>query len=126
MPPPLRHVGRAAIAAAAIALAGHTPVAQTPAATASLHARQLKRLLIKNAMVIPGPATPAYGPVDVLAEDGLIARIGASSADDRWPSADMIIDASGKYVMPGIVNTHMHWHEERGGPLPVQAEPTLH
>ena len=27
----------------------------------------------------------------------------------------MVIDATGKYVMPGIVNTHMHWHEERVG-----------
>ena len=35
-------------------------------------------------------------------------------------SLDTVIDATGKYVMPGIVNTHMHWHEERlSGAFPV-------
>ncbi len=37
-----------------------------------------------------------------------------------------MIDASGKYVMPGIVNTHMHWHEERVGPIPIQYERNLY
>jgi len=34
-----------------------------------VHARQVKRLLITDAMVIPGPATPAYGPVDILVQE---------------------------------------------------------
>ena len=38
----------------------------------------------------------------------------------------MVIDATGKYVMPGIVNTHMHWHEERVGPIPIQYERNLY
>ena len=38
----------------------------------------------------------------------------------------MVIDATGKYVMPGIVNTHMHWHEERSGPIPIQYERNLY
>ena len=80
----------------------------------AVHARQVKRLLITNAMVIPGTGVPAAGPSDILVEDGLIARIGSSSGG-RWPEADAVIDATGKYVMPGIVNTHMHWHEERVG-----------
>ena len=39
-----------------------------------------------------------------------------------------MIDATGKYVMPGIVNTHMHWHEERqpGMPQPIQYERNLY
>ncbi len=28
--------------------------------------------------------------------------------------------------MPGIVNTHMHWHEERAGPIPIQYERDLY
>src|SRR5439155_20626201 len=116
--------------AAAIAVAvTAAPSAQTQgsagAGTTAVHARQVKRLLIKNAMVIPGPATPAHGPIDILAEDGLIARMG-NSADEHWPAPDAIVDATGKYVMPGIVNTHMHWHEERVGPLPIQYERNLY
>ncbi len=110
--------------------------AQAPAASsakAPVHAKVVKRLLIKNAMVIPGTATPAYGPVDILVEDGLISRIGTApvsgtpmSAERRWPEADAVIDATGKYVMPGIINTHMHWHEERVGPIPIQYERDLY
>jgi imidazolonepropionase-like amidohydrolase len=95
-----------------------------PDPKAPVHAKQVKRLLIKNAMVIPGPGTPAYGPVDILAEDGLIARVG--TANRNWPEADEVIDATDKYVMPGIVNTHMHWHEERVGPIPIQYERDLY
>ena len=84
-----------------------------------------QRLIIQHAMVIPGPATPAYGPVDILVENGLIARIGDAAAQ-KWPAADATIDATGKYVMPGIVNTHMHWHEERVGPMPIQYERNLY
>jgi len=102
-----------------------SPQAQTPAASkAPVHARQVRRLLIRNAMVIPGPGTPPFGPVDILSDNGVIARMGASSA--TWPEPDMIIDATDKYVMPGIVNTHMHWHEERVGPIPIQYERDLY
>ena len=94
-------------------------------ATNALHARQVRRLLIKSAMVIPGTATPAYGPIDIFLEDGLIARIGNARAGN-WPEADTTIDATGKHVMPGIINTHMHWHEERVGPLPIQYERDLY
>ena len=39
-----------------------------------------------------------------------------------------MIDATGKYVMPGIVNAHMHWHEERqpGIAQPIQYERNLY
>ena len=107
---------RLAIGVTMGSLAVGAPRAQAPStvtpASAAIHAKQVKRLLITNAMVIPGPAVPASGPIDILLEDGLIARMG-SSAGGRWPAADVTIDATGKYVMPGIVNTHMHWHEER-------------
>src|SRR5437899_11971847 len=112
----------------ALALAVTSPSAQTQSAAgakAAVHAKQAKRLLIKDAMVIPGPAVPALGPVDILVEDGLSSKIG-TSAGAHWPDADMVIDATNKYVMPGIVNTHMHWHEERVGPIPIQYERNLY
>src|SRR4051812_9760111 len=91
--------------------------AQQPPATPAIHAKAAARLVIKNAMVIYGNAKPAYGPVDIVVQDGLIAYIGphdalaaATGAIPTTPrSADTVIDATGKYVMPGIVNAHMHW-----------------
>jgi len=108
-----------------IQTAGSAPAAQTPGSAAPVHARQVKRLLIRNAMIIPGTGVPAYGPADILVEDGRIAKLGSSSAGG-WPQPDTIIDATGKYVMPGIVNTHMHWHAERVGPIPIQYERNLY
>jgi imidazolonepropionase-like amidohydrolase len=112
------------------------PRAQTkaPAAKAPAHAQQVKRLLIRNATVFAGPAVPAYGPVDILIEDGLIARIGTApvagtpmaGGGQAWPTPDAVIDATDKFVMPGIVNTHMHWHTERAGPIPIQYERDLY
>src|SRR5215471_13625818 len=109
----------------------HTRAAQGPVTTAApagppaQHAREVRRLLIRGAMVIPGTGVPAYGPVDLLIEGGTIARIGNAAAE-QWAPADAVIDAAGKYVMPGIVNTHMHWHEERVGPIPIQYERDLY
>ena len=39
----------------------------------------------------------------------------------RGSAATRRYDATGKYFMPGIVNTHMHWHDERepGTPQPI-------
>src|SRR5438552_2883836 len=105
-----RIVARALVVILASRLGGNVPAAQAPAGAnvkAPVHASEVKRLLITHAMVIPGPAIPASGPTDILVEGGVIARMGDSTRD-QWPAADATIDATGKYVMPGIVNTHMH------------------
>jgi imidazolonepropionase-like amidohydrolase len=95
------------------------------ATTAPQHAQSVKRLLIQNAMIVYGNGKPAYGPTDILVQDGLIAKIGRSSPGDAPP--DAVIDATGKYVLPGLINTHMHLQDERGGvPQPLQYEMNLY
>lgn len=113
---------------ALVLLAGSILAArQAPAAApkAPVHGKAPTRLLIRNAMVIYGNGKPAFGPTDVLVQDGLIARVGPTPPKD--PPADAVIDATGKYVMPGIVNAHMHLQDERGGvPQPLQYEMNLY
>jgi imidazolonepropionase-like amidohydrolase len=113
-----------ALAAAALLTIGVQAGQDAPAP--SLHARRSPRLVLRNAMIVYGAAKPAYGPLDITIEDGRIVRIAA--AGDLVRGADAIIDAAGKYVMPGIVNTHMHWHEERqpGVAQPIQYERNLY
>lgn len=96
------------------------------AAPPPLHARSPRRLIIRNAMVIYGNARPPSGPSDVIIENGIISSVGPSGG--RLGTTDAVIDGTGKYVMPGIVNTHMHWHEERlpGLRQPVQYERNLY
>jgi imidazolonepropionase-like amidohydrolase len=117
----------AAFAALAWTLAGS---AQTPAppgaAPPDIHAATGLRLVIRNAMVIYGSRRPPFGPVDIVSERGVITAV--APAGTRPVDADAVIDAGGRYVMPGLVNTHMHWHEDRqpGLPQPVQYERNLY
>ncbi|MDD8030977.1 MAG: amidohydrolase family protein [Acidobacteriota bacterium] len=61
-------------------------------------------LLIKKATIltVSGPAIPE---ADVLVIDGLIKQIGQNLSA---PPGTRIIEASGKYLMPGIIDTHTH------------------
>ena len=68
------------------------------------------------------------GRLDLVHRPGR-RRVEPSLAIPTTPrSSDAVIDATGKYVMPGIVNAHMHWHEERqpGVPQPIQYERNLY
>lgn len=55
---------------------------------------------------------------DVLVEDGRVAALaahGSESADGWRESADRVIDATGKYVIPGGVDAHTHLDFPFGG-----------
>jgi dihydroorotase-like cyclic amidohydrolase len=92
--------------------------------------RRVRRLLIHNAIVIDGNGTPASGPRDILVENNRIADVipldpvAVARADGRPQiQADAVIDATGKYALPGLINAHAHLQEERGGkPQPIEYE----
>ena len=45
---------------------------------------------------------------DVAIKDGLIALVGAPEA---MPQAREIVDVSGKFVLPGAIDMHVHFRE---------------
>ena len=63
-------------------------------------------ILIKNGHLID-PAAALDGVKDVFVKDGVIAEIGAGIPVE----AQKIIDASGKFVLPGLVDMHVHLRE---------------
>jgi imidazolonepropionase-like amidohydrolase len=90
------------VALAAVPLAAQQQAAQQAARPASRAAAPAT--LIKNATVL----TVTKGTLqntDVLLQNGKIAQIGRNLTA---PSGAQVIDASGKFVMPGIIDPHSH------------------
>lgn len=61
------------------------------------------RLLIKNGRII-NPVTGIDGKADLYVEDGKVVEMGINIDEP----ADKIIDASGMWVTPGFIDTHVH------------------
>jgi dihydropyrimidinase len=73
----------------------------------------LARTLIKNGEVI-GPVGSAA--LDVLIDGETIAAVFAPGAlGDLEPTCDRVVDASGKYVIPGGIDAHTHMELPFGG-----------
>ena len=94
-----------------------------PRIAASQSEGPFDRLVIRDAMVIPGHGGPPYGPADIIIENDTIVQIIAMNgvtgrpAAEAPPDGDRVIDAQGMYVMPGLIDLHTHIRTE---PLPLQ------
>ncbi|MDT7604562.1 MAG: hypothetical protein QOF61_2559, partial [Acidobacteriota bacterium] len=92
--------------------------------------RRYSRLVIRNALVIDGNATPVSGPYDIVVEGNTIREmvaldpVSVKAGEARRPATgEAEIDATGKYVMPGLINLHGHVQDERAGvPQPLDYE----
>ncbi len=78
-----------------------------------------QRLVIRNVMVIPGHGGPARGPYDILVTGNVISEmrrfdpLADPSPDDKPRlTGDRVIEGDGMYVMPGLINLHLHFREE--------------
>jgi imidazolonepropionase-like amidohydrolase len=104
--------------AAAIATAVSPLAAQTKGVT---HGQRPARLVIRNATIIDGNGTPARGPADIVLEGNTITDIvyldpvALARGGARRPAGDVQIDATGKYVLPGLINAHGHLQSNRAG-----------
>lgn len=81
------------------------------------------RFVIRDAVMITGRGTPntgraapPEGPVDIVVENGVIVDIVPADEvslrgygpDAPRPTGALIIEAGGRYVMPGLVDMHAH------------------
>jgi len=86
------------------------PAQQAPAPSSGI---RYNKLVIRNALVIDGAGNPTRGPYDIVVEGGKITAMTRTAS--TTPSADRVIDASGMYVMPGIIDVHGHVQFHSGG-----------
>jgi formylmethanofuran dehydrogenase subunit A len=87
-----------------------------PGQTANVESgRRYDRLIIRNVMMVDGNGTPAQGPVDIVIEGSSIQSVrGARRGDNPYAHEAHVIDGSGMYALPGLINLHAHIHDTRG------------
>ena len=79
-----------------------------------------KPLLIRNVTVIDCAGHAPQSGMAVLISDGRIAALGPASAVKAPANAD-VVDAHGKYLIPGLWNMHVHLGAYAGGKLAISA-----
>ena len=74
-------------------------------------------LIIRGAYMIDGLGGPTQGPMVIIVEGNRIASIlpASRAPADRDPEGAHVIDATGKYIMPGFINGHGHLHSVASG-----------
>jgi N-acyl-D-amino-acid deacylase len=82
-------------------------------------------VLIQSGTIVDGTGAPAYTG-DVRVRDGVIVEIGIDLVAD----GEMIIDATGAFVAPGIIDTHTHldgamWWNPELDPLPAYGNTSM-
>ncbi|MEE8370869.1 MAG: amidohydrolase family protein [Sphingomonadales bacterium] len=63
-------------------------------------------LLIENVTIIDGTGRPAVENAHVLIDGEVIRRVGRGSY--KGPKADQTLDGAGKYLIPGLMDAHVH------------------
>lgn len=87
-----------------------------------------KRILLKNAYVLSmSPEGTVYEDGHVLIEGDTIVDVGHFDLD-KTLAVDEVLDLNGKYVLPGLINTHVHTSQQisRGVGDDVKFETWLH
>ena len=68
-------------------------------------------LAITHATVIDGTGTGARPDVTVIVAGDHITATG-KTADVRVPTNAVVVDATGKYLIPGLWDMHVHWYDQ--------------
>lgn len=73
------------------------------------------RMVIKNATIVDGTGAPPMGQVTIVVEGDRIVelKVGGTasmhSEEEGYGTDTHVIDAAGKYVLPGFVDSHIHF-----------------
>ena len=72
-------------------------------------------LLIQGATLIDGTGKAPLADARILIEGNLIRRIwSGADAAPSLPSGTQVVDARGKFVIPGLIDSHVHYRPYMG------------
>ncbi len=112
----MRKIGSSLAAFVFVALISNAASAPQAQSRGVEHGRRYDRLVIRNVIVIDGKGTPARGPQDIVVEGNKIAAVrGANSRPDAYQNENHVLDGTGMYLLPGLINSHVHLQDERAG-----------
>ena len=101
----IKHACLMAVAVAATAVAADQQPAQNQNPYASTYrAAPARTTVIRNATILTA-AGPAIERGAILLQDGKVAAVGATV---NAPSDAVLVDGAGKWVTPGVIDTHSH------------------
>lgn len=87
------------------------------------HGRRYDRLVIRNVTVIDGKGTPPRGPIDVIIAGNAIEDVIGALPAEAYAGDAHVLDGTGMFLLPGLINAHVHLHDERAGvPQPFEYE----
>lgn len=90
------------------------PAAKVSPARGAESEGPFKKLVIQNVNLIDGTGAPTTGPVNITVENGRITAVAgagiipAHMRKKQDGPGVKIIDAAGKYAIPGMIDTHVH------------------
>lgn len=99
-----------------IAAAVQSNLAALTDLTASARMTPARRLAITGATLEDSTGAPPLKDSVILIEDGVIKAAGSRS-QVRIPRDATILDASGKYAIPGLWDIHAHYEQVEWGPI---------
>jgi imidazolonepropionase-like amidohydrolase len=65
-------------------------------------------VVIEGGTLIDGTGVPAVSGTTILIEDGRIQQIG-QQGEVSIPADAHVIEAAGKYIIPGLIDSHVHY-----------------
>jgi CubicO group peptidase (beta-lactamase class C family)/imidazolonepropionase-like amidohydrolase/Tol biopolymer transport system component len=104
----------AAAGASGMAAAPSTPAAAPPPVVSLPRAQAAGTVVLRGATVITMRGDDVVRDADVTVTNGRIAAIGARGAG-AVPADARVVDVTGKFIIPGLVDLHAHWFAS--GPL---------
>lgn len=73
-----------------------------------------QRLIIKNGTLIDGTGKPAVENEAIVIENNVITQVGSAAAVTAEHSGGTVIDAAGQFIMPGLIDGHVHISSHQG------------
>jgi urease alpha subunit len=81
-----------------------------PLVVALLNQAHAESVLVRGGTLIDGTGSAPVADASVLITDGMITNVWSGTAGaPALPDGTQIVDAAGKFIIPGLIDSHVHY-----------------